>query len=49
MAISIKHVVNVGDICFANEESLKFPERSDETLLRALYSYKMISKVSLNN
>lgn len=47
--IDLKHVINVGDVCFVNEDSLRFPDTSEETLLKTLYHYKMISKVNLNN
>ncbi len=47
--IDLKHVVNIGDICFVNEDALRNPNTSEETLLKSLYHYNMISKVTLNN
>ncbi len=47
--IDLKQVVNIGDICFINENALRNPNTSEETLLKSLYHYNMISKVTLNN
>lgn len=53
--VDIKHVVNINDVIilfnpqmvFINENALKDPENT-ESLMSAIFYYKMISKVAIN-
>lgn len=48
-SVDLKHIVNVSDIWFINEQTLKDPDGSNENILRAMFKYKMITRIVLNS